>query len=713
MGRKSTLEQLLERLPPDVDKDDCQRTAIEGLGGVGKTQIALEAAFQVRDRHPACHIFWVPAIDFSSFENAYREIGRRLGVSGIDEENADVRLLVKMALAQSADSWLLIIDNADDVELFFGAAAGATPLCDYLPFSHRGSVLFTTRNHDAVVRLDIPRRGIVKLAEMSTPEAADMLQRNLEAHQRSDTQSTSGLLDFLANLPLAIKQASAYIAKTGITATQYLNHCQSGDERVIELLSKEFEDRGRYTSTQNPIAATWLITFHHISRDDPLAAQYLKIMSLLGQKGIPKGLLPPGDGKLRVDEAIGTLRAYAFITERANQESYDIHRLVRLAMRNWLTENGELKKCATAAVKQVDRVFPVPQHENRSVWAMYLPHALAALELRDQSADDAGTSELLLNIGRSSYVLGKYQDAERFYRQALELQTQLLGGEHLDTLSTMNSLGITLERRGRTKEAETIFRHALLSLQAFDAAHPLVLACMTSLAVVLTSQGKLAEAETIHRQTLRLRTQLLGMEGIDTLNSASNLANTLYRQGNYQEAESIHRQTLKIQTQVLGIEHPSRLASLNNLALTLDDQGNHQEAEVLYRQVLEIRTRVFGIDHPDTVTGLENLAKALYSQQNYEEAETLYRQALDILTRVQGIQHPDTLKALHNLAVTLDEQGNNEGAETLYRRVLMLKTQVLGVEHLSTVLSRDYLAELLCCQGKGEETEAIQVQKQV
>jgi len=118
------MDRLLERVPPDVDKDSCQRTAIEGLGGVGKTQVALEAAFRVRDQHPHCSVFWAPAVDFTSFENAYQEIGQKLQVPGIEEDGADIKLLVKNAMSQeSYGSWLLIIDNADDVELLFGTTA--------------------------------------------------------------------------------------------------------------------------------------------------------------------------------------------------------------------------------------------------------------------------------------------------------------------------------------------------------------------------------------------------------------------------------------------------------------------------------------------------------------------------------------------------------------------------------------------------------------
>jgi hypothetical protein len=174
VGRESILAQLLGRIPPGVDGDDCQRTAIEGLGGVGKTQIALEAAFRVRDEHQDCSVFWVPAVDATSYENTYREIGRQLKVEGFDEDKADVRSLVRTALGhERAGSWLLIVDNADDVELLFGNTE-TTALCDYLPFNRKGSILFTTRNHEAVVRLDIPERNVIIAAEMSRAEAVEL-----------------------------------------------------------------------------------------------------------------------------------------------------------------------------------------------------------------------------------------------------------------------------------------------------------------------------------------------------------------------------------------------------------------------------------------------------------------------------------------------------------------------------------------------------------
>ena len=200
------MKQLLLRIPPSVEPENCQWTAIVGLGGVGKTQIALEAAFQVRDKHPNCSIFWVPAVDASSFENAYRNIGQLLGIDGINDDKADVKMLVKTALTERASSWLIIIDNADDADLFFDDDTG---LINYLPFSWNGSILFTTRNREIISSLDVPESNVLTVGAMNQDEALTLLRTHLSDSLMRDTESSSKLLEALEYLPLAIRQASA------------------------------------------------------------------------------------------------------------------------------------------------------------------------------------------------------------------------------------------------------------------------------------------------------------------------------------------------------------------------------------------------------------------------------------------------------------------------------------------------------------------------
>ncbi|KAK2594893.1 hypothetical protein QQS21_007392 [Conoideocrella luteorostrata] len=279
VGREGILEELLEIIPPSKVKNNCQRTAVEGLGGVGKTQIALEAAFLMREQYPACSIFWVSAVDASSFENGFRQIGQQLQVEGINQDKADVRFLVKMALSGSSDDWLLIIDNADDVEQLCGSAA----VRDCLPFSRNGSVLFTTRNHVAVSKLRILSSNVIHVSEMSKDEAIDLFKASLGTSWINDIETARDLLDFFAYLPLAIKQASAYMYQTGMSMKRYLELCQSSDRTFVTLLGKEFEDQGWYEGTRNPVTTTWLISFRQISRDNKLAAQILQFMAFLAE----------------------------------------------------------------------------------------------------------------------------------------------------------------------------------------------------------------------------------------------------------------------------------------------------------------------------------------------------------------------------------------------------------------------------------------------
>lgn len=292
---------------------------------------------------------------------------------------------------------------------------------------------------------------------------------NLEEAQICDMDSTSDLLEFLADLPLAIKQASAFMAQTGMTTTKYLGHCQSSDKTLIELLSKDFEDRGRYKGVRNPVATTWLISFEHISRT-PLAVRYLRYMSFLAEKEIPRSLLPAADtSKLQADEAIGVLKAYAFITQRRDQDLFDVHRLVHLVMRTWLEGNGKQQGYALEVIQYVAKSFPFPKYENKDVWMKYLPHAQAVLN----KVACPKEPNLLSNVGESFRLLGKYRVADQMYRQAFELYTKIYGREHPDTLVSMYNLAMVLDNQRKYGEAVTLMEEYLrLRTRVLGSGHP-------------------------------------------------------------------------------------------------------------------------------------------------------------------------------------------------------------------------------------------------
>ncbi|KAL6871672.1 purine and uridine phosphorylase [Trichoderma longibrachiatum] len=490
VGRRSILSKLLDTIRPSANKDDCQRTALKGLGGVGKTQLAIEAAYMIRDEHPDCSVFWVPALDSASFESAYSDIGKYLKVTNADDNGAGVKELVKAALSdESSGSWLLIVDNADDVALLLGAAG----LSAHLPFSRRGSILFTTRNHEAAVRLDVPSRNIIQVAEMGQDEALSLLQHGLTERQTCNVEATKKLVDLLANLPLAIRQASAFMAAKSISTAEYLELYESDHEDMIDLLSRDFEDRHRYTEVQNPVATTWLISFDQISRNSPLAAEYLKFMSMLAEKDIPKSLLPTAKAIDAID-AIGTLKAYAFIAQREGcwrclerfEETFGQSHPLTLSIRDDLG----ITQIARGKLEESEKTF------------------LQTLRLREQSLGEHHPSTMVTKTMIMAGLLlsgnhGKWEEAEKMARHSLELIEKVLGKHHQFTLYGMDSLAAVLHIVGQGEEASKMFQQCLeLRKETLGENHPALIASKDLLATMLGCVGQHEEAEKAYREVL-------------------------------------------------------------------------------------------------------------------------------------------------------------------------------------------------------------------
>ena len=619
-GRESIMEQLSRKLPSITTKLGYQRTALVGLGGIGKTQIALEAAWRVQEEDPECSVFWISAVDTTNFDNGYRAIGKLLNIDAIKQKGADVKSLVQKALSKvETGRWLLIIDNADDSDMFFKRTppldrSTSSSLASYLPSSQLGCILFTTRDLKAAMKLTEGNASIIHVLEMGPIESRQLLTRSLLKQPGDDDDCLSKALELLAHLPLAIKQAAAFMAANTMSVPRYMELFQSAENKKVNLLSEDFETNGRYDNIQNAVMTTWLVSFDQISKRDKVAAEYLKHMSLMSEKSIPRNFLntayvneasqhddykvetewPNEVDDLQVEKSIGTLAAYAFITKTTTGDSYDLHRLVSLSMRTWLQRENISTMYATQVVVRLNTIFPAPKYENKSLWLEYLPHTRHILSTEVNSKGVAAKAQLLRNVAQAFLLLGNYEESEKYYEQALEMSKMLFGNEHLITLETMNEL-----------------------------------------ALGLGVQGKGDEAEKMHRQTLELRKKVQGKEHPHTLGTMNNLALALAGQGKYDEAEVMHRQTLELREKVLGKEHPHTLGTMNNLATALTGQGKYEEAEVMHRQTLKLTEKVLGKEHQHTLRSMNNLAFVLQNLEKYEESEQWYELALTLQTQLE------------------------------------------------------------------------------
>jgi tetratricopeptide (TPR) repeat protein len=630
------------------------KAAVVGLGGIGKTQIALEVAYRMKDKSPRCSVFWVPALSLDTVRKAFVEIGRQLHVPGLEEPTTDVFGVVQQRLSHdSAGRWLLIVDNADDAEMWFeplGGSAASVRLFDYLPRSEQASILITTRSRKVAMRM--ASNDVVVIPDMDESTSAQMLRKALITPVPADFDARAPeLLKRLTYLPLAIVQAAAYINANSVLVADYLSLLGQSDDVVVDLLSEHFEDEGRYAEAKNPIATTWLISFEHIRRTDPLAAKYLSFMACLEPKSIPQSLLPQAKSPKKMLDAVGTLSAYSFVTRRPDGKSYDMHRLVHLASRNWLAKERRLEHWKRNVLGRLACVFPNEDPQNRELWRNYSPHARYVLEQSAMGMHDKYYRRLSVRYGRSLDEDGRYAEAESLFLRVVTSYSEVLGPENPRTLSSMSKLA-------------SIYWH----------------------------QGRSREAEALEVQVLEARKRVLGEEHPDTLTSKGKFATTYMHQGRWTEAEALQVQVLEARKRVLGKEHPWTLTSMASLASTYWHQGRLTEAEALYVQVLQARKRLLGEEHPDTWVGMGNLATTYWHQGRWTEAEALDVQVLEARKRVLGEEHPATLSSMAHLATTYRKQGRCTEAEALHVQVLEARRRVLGEEHPDTLTSMADLA---------------------
>ncbi|PQE33503.1 hypothetical protein CJF32_00003387 [Rutstroemia sp. NJR-2017a WRK4] len=566
------------------------KVAITGLGGIGKTQLLLELVYRIRDRYKDCLVIWIPATNTESLYQAYREVARQLKIPGSDEDKADATKLVQDYLSkESIGRWLLVFDNADDVNMWITES------------SEQGCIVFTTCDRKTAVKLAY--QNIVEVPEMGEDVAIQLLQKCLiKPDLVNNKPDTTALLEELTYLPLAIIQAAAYINENGITFADYLSLLAEQEEDVIDLLSEEFDDDGRYSNVKNPVATTWLISFEQIRHRDPLAAEYLSFMACIEPKDIPQSLLPAGRSRKKEIDAIGILDAYSFITKRVADQALDLHRLVHLTTRNWLQQKYLITEWAERAIIRLEEVFPDDDHKNRATWRMYLPHVCYALISDKANKDGEARLALSYRFGVCLLSDGRYNEAEASLVGVTERCKRVFGQEHHNTLTSISNLASTYSNQGRWKEAEDL-----------------------------------------EVQVIETRKRVLGQEHPDTLISISNLARTYSEQGCWKEAEDLEVQVMETRKRVLGQEHPSTLISIGNLAKTYSDQGRWKEAEDLEVQVMETSLKVLGQEHPYTLTSMNNLAFGWKKLGRDKEAVKLMEKCVVLSTRVLGTNHPDTL----------------------------------------------------------------------
>jgi tetratricopeptide (TPR) repeat protein len=715
-GREDLLERLHTQLQTTQTAALSQPQAISGLGGIGKTQLAIEYAYRYSQEYQV--VLWARAETTEALNTSYTEIARVLHLPQQEAQEQEVVVQAVKDWLRSKSGWLLLLDNADDLNL----------VQTFLPPRYTGHLLLTTRAQimgKFARRLEVDtldrQMGALLLLRRAGLLPPDAL---LSVASAGNQTLALTLTEELGGLPLALDQAGAYIEETQCSLTDYQHQHQT---RRAELLAH----RGMLVDDHpEPVATTWSLSFAKVEAANPTAAELLRICAFLAPDAIPEELLvealsrplptseeaeakgeegagfsPITFGHL--DKAVALLRTYSLVQRNGREQTLSVHRLVQTVVRDAIEEQTAWM---TRVIGVMSALFPAVSFSTWERCARYLPQALmcATWMIQENLLSVEGAS-MLNQAGQYLNDRGQYREAEPLFVRALASREQLLGAEHLDTALSLNNLATLYDAQGKYGKAELLLRRALAIYEkVLGVGHPDTAVSLNNLAGACRMQGKYREAEPLYTRALAIREQELGTSHSDMALSLNNLAELYQVQGKYVEAEPLFVRALAINEQALEANHPHMAGSLNNLALLYKTQKKYREAEPLYARALAIREQELGTNHPDTATCLNNLAELYRAQGKYVEAEQLFVRALAINEQALGASHPKTASSLNNLALLYNTQGKYREAAPLYRRALTVFENIMGRSHPSTQTVRGNYATLLRTVGRDEEAERLE-----
>ncbi|KAI5849924.1 hypothetical protein BZA05DRAFT_63506 [Tricharina praecox] len=668
VGREETLNRLESLLPPDSESQ--QRAALYGLGGNGKTTIAIEFCHRRQKAKPDGHIFWVLGDSYQNFKSSYLEVVREANIiiDGIDLEEDRLKQVKKWLDSATSGDWILIVDNFDNLDHLANHDEPDLRLAKYLPVK-RGAILYTTRD-GTIVGNFVPRAAAMHIRAMSDAEALRLFTNLSPTDEAAVSKDTIELLNQLDHLPLAITQAAAYIRETGVEISTYMKMFKECENNQEELLSKALpvqdEDSRRHCS--RAVMTTWKLTVGKIRNQSPDSVRLLEIMSFLSPDDIPKGLLRgvlSDKSDVQFSAAFAPLLAFSLI-DRLKSSKFRLHRLVGLCIRREIAEipqrRDELLETLCGLLYDS---FPQDMRGNHNQCSLLEVHAITVLlHTSNSGSHKKFHSSMGLPYCLGSFLVTNNRDAAgalTLFQQALDGCEKALGKDHPDTLATVHSIAITYDNQGDYHKALEWFQRALDGREkALGKDHHYTLATVHNMANTFHQQGDYHKALEWLQRALDGREKALGKDHPDTLHTVHTMANTFLGQGDYHKALEWFQRALDGREKALGKDHPDTLATVHNMANTFHQQGDYQKSLELYQRALDGYEKALGKDHPDTLNTVNNMANTFHQQGEYHKALEWFQRALDGYEKALGKDHPHTLATLatvNNMALAFREQG--------------------------------------------------------
>jgi hypothetical protein len=715
-GREELLADLDARLTSGPGPGP-RVVALYGLGGAGKTSVAVEYAH----RHLAeVGLAWqFPAEDPTLLLAEFARLAAQLGAREVVDARDPVAS-VHAVLAAFPAGWLLVFDNAQSQET----------MQRFLPPAGNGRVLITSQS------AEWPHGWAVEVPPLDTAVAARFL---VNRTGDADEEAAQELAGELGGLPLALEQAAAYIQAAGSTLARYLSLFW---DRRADLLA-----RGQAAGHPADVAATLGLALSRLEQEAPAASGLPRLLAFLAPEPVPLALLladvqagselapeaavavgPLFGDPVAAGDAVAALRRYSLVNP-AGDGLVLVHRLVQAITLAQVSPDvaGQWEQAAAALVEAAipaDTELPAAW----PVCAVLLPHARAVLDLTSDgmwriawylgsSGSYAAARDLFQliadayreddaygpehpdalaargEIARWTGEAGDAAGARDQYAVLLPIEERVLGAEDRETLTTRGNLASYTGDAGDAAGARDQFAVLLPTEERMlGAEHPGTLTARHNLASYTWEAGDAASARDQFAALLPIRERVLGPEHPDTLGTRHELAHWTGDAGDAAGARDQYAALLPIHERVLGPEHPGTLSARANLAYWTGQAGDAASARDQFVALLPIRERVLGAEHPDTLGTRHELAHWTGDAGDAAGARDQYAVLLPIYGRVLGAEHPDTLGTRHNLAQWTGEAGDAAHARDQLAELLPIRERVLGAEHRDTLGTRGSLA---------------------
>lgn len=730
-GRTEMLESLRDRLAGSVTA--MVQQTLYGLGGVGKTQIALEYAHRFAANYDL--VWWISAEQTSLVRASLAELATELDLpAGPSVQERVDAVFDALRRGRPSPRWLLVFDNADNPD----------ELRPLLP-QGAGHVLVTSRNQ-AWMQL----AAAVEVGVFQRRESVAYLSGRVPGLSEDEAVMVA---ESLGDLPLAIEQAGAWLAETAMPVDRYLDLLHNQPTRILEERLPSGYPRS--------VTATWLVSLDRLRTETPAAARMLELCALLGPAPIPTWLLSsprfieqllPYDDRLRDPMRHGRLireiGRYALASIDSERSSIEMHRLVQRVIRDEMdkstrTANRETVHGILAGANPADTESP----ENWRRYAELRPHIrpcravtsadpevrrlisemvrylwltsdftgcqeLADLALQAWAEpfgpDDATTLVVRCNLANSLRSEARYDEALAIDQDVVERLTRTVGSDDAYALVAAGGLAADLRAKGDYRTARELDEQTVLRWrETYGEDHPRTLNAANNLALSLRFVGEFEPATAIDEENFHRRRRIQGEQHLYTLSSANNYGRDLRDVGDFVRSQEILDENLRLCREVLGEENPETWRAAKNLAVTLRKLGHFEAARALTADVLSRCLRRQGPLHPDTLACEMNLACDESALGDHTAARRRAEDASARQRRKMGNDHPFTLACANNLSIFLGKVGEHEAARELGQQTVNWFHSRLGEEHPYTLCASVNLANHVRSSGNITAARAL------